>query len=545
MLSAFLMLTRPDAPRAIKKTIAVNKILNENRKESQSFCDFTIICEDREFRVHKCVLSATSDYFKTLFTSKLPKESQEKAVVTYFNSNTIELILDHVYCDNNVITEENVCEILEAADFLLMSSIKQDCKLVLQAHPTLENCLTNWLVARRYALDEQWFRKQVVKNFNAVLNETEALKLLDFFDFKAYLDLNPSISLNDIEHQKYYKLFLSWVKHDADKRKEHLNNLLQRISLERVSPSCIQKCLGETFLSDVPECCVKKMLEALDSNQTCSSYNLQAVNHLTFLYPNPAKNFANIHGSIYFCINEVLLHYKPLLILKDDVVYFIGGNEGSEKFSFGLDIFSFDVQGSWDLNDHRQNAGCALYRNLIYVAGGLDCDRNTLSSVEWLNTDLNSWKLEASMNLKREGLSLVGHDDKLYAIGGKPWPISATNAVEYFDGETWKFVASMKEERCKFAAVSLASYIYVIGGVTFAKLYFPYKKPLWRFRSLSSVEVYDSFSDTWRYVSSMNKARSGHSACVWKGKIYVVGGGKDDNESVEIYDPVTNKWECA
>ncbi|KAG8555058.1 hypothetical protein GDO81_017567 [Engystomops pustulosus] len=63
-------------------------------------------------------------------------------------------------------------------------------------------------------------------------------------------------------------------------------------------------------------------------------------------------------------------------------------------------------------------------------------------------------------------------------------------------------------------------------------------------RALSCVERFDTFSQYWSTVSSLHQARSGMSAAVLDGKIYVVGGEKDSMifDCVESYDPVSKQW---
>ncbi|XP_056389057.1 actin-binding protein IPP isoform X1 [Hyla sarda] len=66
-------------------------------------------------------------------------------------------------------------------------------------------------------------------------------------------------------------------------------------------------------------------------------------------------------------------------------------------------------------------------------------------------------------------------------------------------------------------------------------------------RALSCVERFDTFSQYWSTVSSLHQARSGMSAAVLEGRIYVVGGEKDSMifDCVECYDPVTKQWSAV
>jgi hypothetical protein len=67
-------------------------------------------------------------------------------------------------------------------------------------------------------------------------------------------------------------------------------------------------------------------------------------------------------------------------------------------------------------------------------------------------------------------------------------------------------------------------------------------------RVLSSAELYDPVSQSFRLVAPMSSARTGHSAVALSdGRVLVVGGwtGSKATNSAEIYDPTTDQWETV
>lgn len=56
---------------------------------------------------------------------------------------------------------------------------------------------------------------------------------------------------------------------------------------------------------------------------------------------------------------------------------------------------------------------------------------------------------------------------------------------------------------------------------------------------LSSVECYDSFSNRWTEVAPMKEAVSSPAVASCAGKLYVIGGGPDDNT---CSDKVEKTW---
>jgi len=70
--------------------------------------------------------------------------------------------------------------------------------------------------------------------------------------------------------------------------------------------------------------------------------------------------------------------------------------------------------------------------------------------------------------------------------------------------------------------------------------------------SLSNVECYNPTTHEWHRLADLPMPRSGVSACVVQGRLYVIGGrnnspdGNVDSGAVDCYDPTVNTWQsCA
>ena len=60
---------------------------------------------------------------------------------------------------------------------------------------------------------------------------------------------------------------------------------------------------------------------------------------------------------------------------------------------------------------------------------------------------------------------------------------------------------------------------------------------------MSSCDVYDTDTNTWSQVPSMNIARSGHSLVSLHGRLYAIGGY--DGDSVEVFTPGNDNWSLS
>ncbi|KAB1199299.1 hypothetical protein CJ030_MR0G025158 [Morella rubra] len=99
---------------------------------------------------------------------------------------------------------------------------------------------------------------------------------------------------------------------------------------------------------------------------------------------------------------------------------------------------------------------------------------------------------------------------------------------------TWSSGMRMNTSRCLFGSASLGEIAILAGGCD----------PLGNI--LNSAELYNSETETWLDLPSMNKARKMCSGVFMDGKFYVLGGiGVGNPKSLtcgEVYDPKTGTW---
>lgn len=99
----------------------------------------------------------------------------------------------------------------------------------------------------------------------------------------------------------------------------------------------------------------------------------------------------------------------------------------------------------------------------------------------------------------------------------------------------WGTAAPLNTPRSGASAVVLNGYIYVMGGKTANGVI------------LNTVERFDPASGTWdaASVAPFDRPRFNAAATVYNGKIYIIGGHDDENEvlkKAEAYNPSSNSW---
>lgn len=224
-----------------------------------------------------------------------------------------------------------------------------------------------------------------------------------------------------------------------------------------------------------------------------------------------------------------------------------------------ISVANLSAEKTWtpraDMPTARYNFGTCLVNGKVFAIGGeIDVfgDR-AIATVEVYDPKTDTWERKADMPTARSGAATLAVDGKIYAIGGAEvkkfvvgpgWGYSFKHlaAVEMYDPttDTWTQKADMPVTRGGSTCV-VDGKIYIIGGVAG-------NREEWR---LDIVDVYDPTTDTWAKAKSMNHARSGAAVSVIDGKIYVMGGTGWPQipnhpgpflSSVEVYDPKTKRW---
>ena len=169
---------------------------------------------------------------------------------------------------------------------------------------------------------------------------------------------------------------------------------------------------------------------------------------------------------------------------------------------------------------------CPAYTVLkrkLYTTGGYNADEIT-DSVEVYSLDDKTSTFAAKMNCKRSNHGSCVHNDRVYVCGGKDGNYLKCCEVLEDGGKEWRFVASMNEARSCFPLVSCGKYVWALGGIVVTnvdKAIMPSK----------SIETYDTAKDVWKASVEMLEHRVGHAAVSFRKKIYIFG-----NLTAELFD---------
>ncbi|XP_078512370.1 kelch-like protein 35 [Lissotriton helveticus] len=169
---------------------------------------------------------------------------------------------------------------------------------------------------------------------------------------------------------------------------------------------------------------------------------------------------------------------------------------------------------------------------VIVVIGG--CDKKGLLKLPFTDRyhpKTKEWMALASVPgyTKSEFAACTLKND-IYVSGGHinsrdVWMFSSQLKV-------WIKVASLHKGRWRHKMVNLHGKLYAVGGFD-------------GFHRLSTVECYDSFSNSWTFIDAMLEAVSSAAITPCMNKLYVIGGAMDDyanTDKVQCYDPEEGTW---
>ncbi|XP_077463796.1 zinc finger and BTB domain-containing protein 11 isoform X2 [Stigmatopora argus] len=104
--------------------------LNQQRVSNQ-FCDVTLLIEGEDFRAHKAVLAACSEYFNELFVERGAASTHEAVVdLAGFTKDSFLPLLDFAYTSTLTFNFGVMAEIANLARHLLMPEVLQICESV-------------------------------------------------------------------------------------------------------------------------------------------------------------------------------------------------------------------------------------------------------------------------------------------------------------------------------------------------------------------------------------------------------------------------------
>ena len=145
--------------------------------ESQEFCDFDIVCDDKVIKCHKVVLASRSPVFRAMLLNNMEESSSQKVEPKNFDFDTMYLVLKFMYRGEieHVLLVKHAETIFKAADYYEIEDLKRASEKVLITQINIRNMLDMLVMADMYKAKDlkSATKKLIVENSKELMKQKD------------------------------------------------------------------------------------------------------------------------------------------------------------------------------------------------------------------------------------------------------------------------------------------------------------------------------------------------------------------------------------
>ena len=511
--------------------VELMKRLNMQRQQT-FFCNITLIAkEGNEFKAHRNVLSAASPFFSKLLQSAM--KEKEEGVIRFeeISKSILSDVLEFIYTGSVKISKKNARDLIIAADYLLLESLKVISGRFLEKQMSSYNCISTIHFAEKYRCEELVLRstKFIQDNFTSVAKSDEFLNL-DAEEVEKWIS---SENILVAAEEDVFRIIVNWVEQNKGERKDKFEQLFRHVRLVMLS--------RDSLFSDVVTNELVTEHFSFSSSASRRRLETEAIvvrgGKKTYCYFPEKDEWKRLADGL----SEDRNHTTQIIKFRDQLYSFPRRrNAETERYDPAFnswttlklplqnDTFSLAV-----VNGQIH----AMYRRLRQDVDpgplGRYFDRRSRTVAELVikryNVELCTWEtLSSSQDSHYQNDScIVSFGNCLYILGG-----GCSNKASRFDTaeSKWEEIASMPISESSPCGVATQEKIFVtsVRG--------------------QQCAVYQVSTNEWHTIPSLNFTRvSSRSLVCLNETVYVLGvAEKNSSQPAEIvvnsYDPKLNKW---
>ena len=228
-------------------------------REQGEFIDVHLKVGEEVFTAHRIVLAASSDYFHAMFSHGMKESNQEVIELKDENISAaaLKIVLDSIYSGDILVHDENVFEILVAADHLQVTSVVQQCCDYLQTQfvqlrfDVQTYCQICTIADRHGLTDLQEATQSKMASMYKDVCENE--EFLSHVDANQYSSLLSRDDLSAPSETFVFKLVMQWIKHKKEERMSVASKVIESVRLGLVDIREIIEELNTEEMKQIPE----------------------------------------------------------------------------------------------------------------------------------------------------------------------------------------------------------------------------------------------------------------------------------------------------
>ena len=247
----------PDFGMATHSDILLSKCAQF--REQGEFIDVHLKVGEEVFSAHRIVLAASSDYFHAMFTHEMKESNQEVVELKdeSISAATLKIVLDSIYSGDLQVNDENVLDVLVAADHLQVTSVVQHCCDYLQTQFVelrfdVQTYCQICTIANRHGLIglQEATQSKMASMYKDVCENEEFLSHIDADQYSSLLRRDD---LGAPSETFVFKSVIKWIKHKKEERIAVAAKVIGAVRLGLVDIRDVIEELDAEEMQQVPE----------------------------------------------------------------------------------------------------------------------------------------------------------------------------------------------------------------------------------------------------------------------------------------------------
>ena len=237
-------------------------------REQGEFIDVRLKVGEDEFAAHRIVLAANSDYFHAMFAHGMKESNQEVIELKDENISAaaMKIVMDSIYSGEINVNDENVFEVLTAADHLQVATVvEQCCKYLIQLRFDVQTYCRVIMFADQHSLKglKEATERKMASMYKEICDKEEFLSDMNADVLSALLCRDD---LSAPSENFVFQSVMQWIKYRKEERLCVAAEVIGAVRLGLVDVKDVTKELGTEEMRGISG--ITELLnEALKYNQ--------------------------------------------------------------------------------------------------------------------------------------------------------------------------------------------------------------------------------------------------------------------------------------
>lgn len=266
------------------------------QKQDDSNYVTLVLKQRKEFRASRNVLSAASPFFSAILDSDMREKKEGIIRLEHISDTVMRDVLEFMNSGTVKLTSANVQDLIEAADYLVLPSLKTIAGRFIEKNLSTSNCISIYYFAEKYQCEELMVN---TRKFISSLDFANVAKSRDFLDLESQ-QVEEWISNDEINVSKeddVFKIILKWIEQSKSDRKGKFEELFRHLRLALLSHGYLERDIVTNDLVKENPGCLKLVRDAVNGVGGANDDDLQQTTRKMF----EAQAIVVYGGKAMFC----------------------------------------------------------------------------------------------------------------------------------------------------------------------------------------------------------------------------------------------------